>query len=48
MIADTESFKTRSQGGPRGGIIVNLDELWLTDMLAKGAAFETIDSKTLM
>ena len=36
------------RGAPAGGLDLSYGDLWLSDMLAKGAAFDTIGSKTLM
>lgn len=47
-IAEQKGFKAWSEGGASGGISLNLEDLWPTDMLAKAAAFETIGSKALM
>lgn len=48
MIAEAKAFSAWHGAGHSGGVTFNLDDLFLTDMLAKGAAFDTVGSKTLM
>lgn len=45
LIAESKTFKDWSRSG---GIDLSFPELTLSDMLAKGAAYDTIGSKTLM
>jgi len=48
LVGEAKSYQSWAKGGAGGGITLNFDDLLPSDMLAKGAAFETIGSKTLM
>ncbi|MBZ0164574.1 MAG: phage major capsid protein [Notoacmeibacter sp.] len=47
MIAEEKSYQEWAAKGAAGGISFAYDDVWPSDMLAKGAAFETLGSKTL-
>lgn len=47
-VADMKAFKSWHSAGASGGIILQLDDVYATDMLAGAAAFETIGQKALM
>lgn len=46
--AETKAFQAWAKGGAGGGIDLNFDDLLPSDMLAKGAAFDTIGTKALL
>lgn len=48
LVGDEKSYQSWAKGGAGGGITLNFPDLYPSDMLAKGAAFETIGTKTLM
>lgn len=48
MVAETKAFQSWANGGAGGGISLSFDDLFPSDMLAKGGAFDTIGTKTLM
>jgi HK97 family phage major capsid protein len=45
LITETKAYQGWSKSG---GIDLSFPDLWLSDMLAKGASFDTLGSKTLM
>lgn len=47
-VAGEKSYQSWAKGGAGGGISLTYDDLWPSDMLAKGAAFDTLGSKALM
>lgn len=47
-VAEEKSYQSWAKGGAGGGISLSYDDMWPSDMLAKGAAFDTMGSKTLM
>jgi len=47
-VAGEKSFKDWAEKGAGGGISFSYDEMWPSDMLAKGAQFDTLGSKALM
>lgn len=47
-VSDEKAFQKWADEGAGGGISFSYDEMWPSDMLAKGASFQTIGSKTLM
>jgi hypothetical protein len=48
LVADEKAYQSWAKGGAGGGITLNFDDAWPSDILAKGAQFETIGTKTLM
>lgn len=48
LLAGEKTYTQYAERGAPGGIDLSFPELWLSDMLAKGGAFETMGSKTLM
>lgn len=48
LVGEEKAYQSWSKGGAGGGITLNFDELFPSEMLAKSAAFDTIGSKTLM
>lgn len=48
MVSEEKSYQQWAEKGAAGGVSFSYDELWPSDMLAKGAQFDTIGSKTLM
>ncbi len=48
LVAEEKSYQSWAKSGAGGGITLNFEDLYPSDMLAKGAAFETIGTKTLM
>jgi HK97 family phage major capsid protein len=48
MVVEEKAYSAWVKGGAGGGITLNLEDAFPTDLLAKSAAFETIGSKTLM
>ena len=47
MVTDEKSFEEWLKKGAAGGLSLNFSDLFPSDALAKGAAFDTIRSKTL-
>ncbi len=48
LLAGSKQFQDYAARGAAGGIDLSFQDLWLTDMLAKGAQFDTVGIKTLM
>lgn len=48
LVAEEKGYQGWAKGGAGGGITLNFEDAYPSDMLAKGALFETIGSKTLM
>ena len=48
MLAESKAYQDYAKAGAPGGISLSLQELLPSDMLAMGAAFSTMGSKTLM
>ncbi|UFX01148.1 phage major capsid protein [Sinorhizobium medicae WSM1115] len=48
MVAEEKSYQDWAKSGAAGGITLQFDDLFPSDALAKGMAFETIGSKALM
>lgn len=48
LIAEEKSYQAWAKGGASGGIGFSYEEMWASDVLAKGASFETLGTKTLM
>lgn len=48
LVADEQGFKAWAKNGAGGGIKLNFDEAYPSELLAKGAQFETMGSKALM
>jgi HK97 family phage major capsid protein len=48
MLAESKDYQDWAKSGAPDGITLGFKDMWPSDMLAKGAAFETIGSKTLM
>lgn len=48
MLAESKAYQDYAQRGASGQIDLSFQDMWLTDMLAKGAQFDTVGSKTLM
>lgn len=48
LVSEEKRYQDFATRGEKGGITFNFEDLWPSDMLAKGAAFATIGSKTLM
>jgi HK97 family phage major capsid protein len=47
MVAEEKSFEAWAKTGAGGGITLNFDDAWPSDILAKGMAFETLRTKAL-
>lgn len=47
-VMEEKGFQAWASGGAAGGISFSYDDMLPSEMLAKGAAFETLGSKTLM
>ena len=48
LVTETERFKEWSDSGAGGGLTFNFDDVLPSEALAKGAAFQTMGTKTLM
>lgn len=48
LVVETKSYRDWASAGAGGGITLNLDDVWPSDVLAKGRAFETLGSKAEM
>jgi HK97 family phage major capsid protein len=48
MVAEEKRYQEWAKSGAAGGLTLNFDDMWPSDALAKGMAFETIGTKTLM
>lgn len=48
LVSLEKAYRAWAKGGAGGGVTLNFDDLWPSDMLAKGAAYPTIGAKTLM
>lgn len=48
MVAEAKSYKDWASGGAGGGITLNFDDVYLSDLLASSGAYETVGMKTLM
>ncbi|RVG68501.1 phage major capsid protein [Sinorhizobium meliloti] len=48
MVAEEKNYQDWAKSGAAGGITLQFDDLFPSDALAKGMAFETIGSKALM
>lgn len=48
LISEEKAYQSYAERGAPGQIDLSFPELWLSDMLAKGAAYDTLGSKTLM
>ena len=48
LLAESKAYQDYAQRGASGQIDLSFQDMWLTDMLAKGAQFDTVGSKTLM
>lgn len=48
LLGEHEQFQKWAKGGAGGGITLSFDDVYPSDMMAKGAQFDTIRSKTLM
>lgn len=48
LVGESDVYQKWAKGGAGGGITLSFGDLYPSDMLAKGAAFDTIRSKTLM
>jgi len=47
-IGEEKGYKAWAQGGFAGGLSLNFEDMWASDLLAKGSDFETLATKTLM
>ncbi|WEK00604.1 MAG: phage major capsid protein [Candidatus Sphingomonas phytovorans] len=47
-VAEEKSYQSWVKDGANGGVSFSFDEVWPSDVLAKGASFETLGSKALM
>lgn len=47
LVAEEKSFQDWATKGAAGGIGFSYDEMWPSDMLAKGSVFDTLGTKTL-
>jgi len=47
-VAEEKSYQQWAEKGAGGGISFSYDEMWPSDMLAKGAQFDTLGTKSLM
>ncbi|WP_034157917.1 phage major capsid protein [Sphingomonas sp. ERG5] len=47
-VGEEKAYQSWARGGAAGGISFSYEEAWPSDMLAKGAAYETLGTKTLM
>lgn len=48
LVAEEKGYQAWAEKGAAGGISFSYGDMWPSDMLAKGAEFDTIGSKTLM
>lgn len=48
LVAEHKAYQEWAKSGAGGGITLGFDDIYPSDALAKGAAFDTIGSKTLM
>lgn len=48
LLAESKQYQDYAARGAAGQIDLSFQDMWLTDMLAKGAQFDTVGSKTLM
>lgn len=48
LVAEEKSFAPWAKSGAGGGLSFSFDEAWPSDILAKGASFDTLGTKTLM
>lgn len=48
LLAESKQYQDYAGRGAAGGLDLSFQDMWLTDMLAKGAQFETVGSKALM
>lgn len=48
LVAEAKSYQDWAEKGAAGGINLNFDDLYLSDVLASSGAFETVGAKTLM
>jgi HK97 family phage major capsid protein len=47
-VAEEKGYDSWARGGAAGGISFSYEDAWPSDMLAKGAAYDTLGTKTLM
>ncbi|MBD3746716.1 MAG: phage major capsid protein [Sphingopyxis terrae] len=48
LVAEAKSYQDFATGGAGGGITLNFDDVYLSDLLASSGAYETVGAKTLM
>lgn len=48
LVGEEKGYQAWAKGGAAGGIALSFDDMLPSDMLAKGAQFETLGSKALM
>lgn len=48
LVGGEKAYQAWAKGGAGGGITLNFDEAFPSDLLAKGALFDTLGTKTLM
>ncbi|MGQ3101025.1 MAG: phage major capsid protein [Sphingopyxis solisilvae] len=48
LVAEAKNYQDWAEKGAAGGINLNFDDLYLSDVLASSGAFETVGAKTLM
>jgi HK97 family phage major capsid protein len=48
LVSEQKAYQSWAKGGAGGGITLNFEEAYPSDLLAKAAAFETMGNKTLM
>ncbi len=47
-VSETKSFRDWAANGASGGVTFSFDDMWLSDMLAAGAVYDTMGQKALM
>ncbi len=48
LVSEEKAFQSWAKGGAGGGISFSYDQAWPSDILAKGAAYDTLRTKALM